>query len=153
MLQKLKIKYLIIKDEIPKEITYDGKLFNKDRLQGKLKANELNYRCKNNRKDERTKKTTFCKSLIKRKTQKKNINYNLEKLYYKECNEFTIINIKNESNLIGNYNDFINICLSFLDSTETYNKKDFETKLLQIYNENIYNFKLKENTIKNIIGY
>ena len=63
-----------------------------------------------------------------------------------------VINIKNETNLIGNYNDFINKCFAFLDSTEIYNKKEFSTRLLQIYNENKYNFKLKENTIKNTIG-
>ena len=38
--------------------------------------------------------------------------------------------------MIGNYNHYIN---------------KFSNKLLQIYNENKYNFKLKENTIKNII--
>ena len=54
--------------------------------------------------------------------------------------------------MIGNYNDFINKCFAFLDSTETYNKKEFSNKLFGIYNENKYNFKLKENTIKNIIG-
>ena len=33
---------------------------------------------------------------------------------------------------------------AFLDSTEYYNRKEFANKLLQIYNENKYNFKLKE---------
>ena len=35
---------------------------------------------------------------------------------------------------------------------EIYNKKEFTIKLQNIYNENKYNFRLKENTIKNIIG-
>ena len=42
--------------------------------------------------------------------------------------------------------------MNFLNSTEYYNRKDFTTKLQEIYNENRYNFRLKENTIKNIIG-
>ena len=40
----------------------------------------------------------------------------------------------------------------YLDSTEIYNKKEFKINLQNIYNENKYNFRLKENTIKNIIG-
>ena len=61
-------------------------------------------------------------------------------------------NIKIETNLIGTYNDYINRCFKYLDSTEEYNKKEFTIKLQNIYNENKYNFLLKENTIKNIIG-
>ena len=61
-------------------------------------------------------------------------------------------NKKIEANLIGNYNDYINKCFKYLDSTEEYNRKDFKLKLQNIYNENKYDFRLKENTIKNIIG-
>ena len=39
-----------------------------------------------------------------------------------------------------------------MDSTEDYNKKEFKFDLENIYNENKYIFKLKENIIKNIIG-
>ena len=60
--------------------------------------------------------------------------------------------IKEDTNLIGNYNDFLNKCFKYLDSTESYNKKEFTINLQNIYNENKYNFRLKENTIKNIIG-
>ena len=59
---------------------------------------------------------------------------------------------KKETNLIGNYNNYLNKCFKYLDTTEEYNKKDFTLKLQNIYNENKYNFHLKENTIKNIIG-
>ena len=41
--------------------------------------------------------------------------------------------------------------MNFLDSTEYYNREDFTNKLQGIYNENKYNFSLKDNTIKNII--
>ena len=58
----------------------------------------------------------------------------------------------NSSNLIGNYNDYINKCNQYLDSTEDYNKTEMRVKLQEIYNSNNYNFTLKENTIKNIIG-
>ena len=44
------------------------------------------------------------------------------------------------------------IVLIFLNSTETYNKREFTLKPQNKYNENHYKFKLKENTIKNIIG-
>ena len=61
-------------------------------------------------------------------------------------------NIKIETNLIGSYNDYITKCFRYLDSTEEYNKKLFTMNLQNIYNENKYSFKLKENTIKNSIG-
>ena len=38
-----------------------------------------------------------------------------------------------------------------MDSTEDYNKKEFKVALENIYNDNKYIFKIKENTIKNII--
>ena len=91
-------------------------------------------------------------SSYQKKNWKKNIYYILENTHSRECNDLYIVNIKNETNLIENYNDFINKCFTYLDSTETYNKKEFSNKLQQIYNENKYNFQLKENTIKNIIG-
>ena len=53
-----------------KKFNYDGKLFVKDRHQDKLTNNEINYRCKHNRKDERMHTTAFCKALIKRKIEK-----------------------------------------------------------------------------------
>ena len=43
-------------------------------------------------------------------------------------------------------------CNFYLDSQEIYKRKDFTAKLQEIYNENKYNFNLKENTIKNIIS-
>ena len=132
---EVKDKIFKINEEIPKEIYYEGKLFLKDRHQGKLNTNEINYRCKNNRKDERIRNTAFCNALIKRKKNKKTVYYILETQHSKECNELFIINKKIETNLIGNYNDFINKCFAFLDSTEIYNKNEFSVKLLQIYNE------------------
>ena len=59
---------------------------------------------------------------------------------------------KIQTNLIGNYNDYLNKCYNYLDSSENYNKTEFKNALQNIYNENKYNFRLKENTIKNIIG-
>ena len=61
-------------------------------------------------------------------------------------------NIKIETKLMGSYNDYINKGFIYLDSTEEYNKKLFTMNLQNIYNENKYSFKLKENTIKIIIG-
>ena len=39
-----------------------------------------------------------------------------------------------------------------MDNSEIYNKKEFTNELQKIYNDNKYNFLLKPNTIKNIIG-
>ena len=48
-------------DNIKEEIYYDGKLFKKDWLQNsKLYPNIVKYRCKNYRKREKTRNTTFC---------------------------------------------------------------------------------------------
>ena len=39
-----------------------------------------------------------------------------------------------------------------MDITEEYNKKQFSKNLQNIYNKIIYDFRLKENTFKNIIS-
>ena len=95
---------------------------------------------------------THCNALIKRKTENKKYYFILEINYPKDCVETETILIKNETNLIGNYNDYINKRRNYLDFTDYYNKKEFKLKLQEFYNENQYNFRLKENTIKNIIG-
>ena len=143
---------IIISNNIEENIYYEGKLFNKDRHQNKYYPNIVKYRCKNYRKNEKTRDTTFCNALIYRKIDNKNYYFKLDKDHTKECLEIQEIEIKTNVNLIGSYNEFINKCMNYLDSTEYYNKKELTTKLQDIYNENKYNFKLKENTIKNIIG-
>jgi hypothetical protein len=148
------VKNIIFKKpcKIENEILFDGKIFIIDRRQTSKYPDIINYRCKNYRKNERNRKELFCKAILKRKKDKKKIYYILEKEHSKECLELIIQNKKIETNLIGNYNDFINKCYNYLDSTENYNKKEFRIALENIYNENKYNYKLKENTIKNIIG-
>ena len=148
------VKNIIFKEpcNIENEILYDGKLFIIDRHQISKYPDIINYRCKNYRKNERNRKELFCKAILKRKMDKKKIYYILDKEHSKDCIELINQNKKIETNLIGNYNDFINKCFNYLDSTETYNKKEFRIALENIYNDNKYNFKLKENTIKNIIG-
>ena len=76
----------------------------------------------------------------------------LEKNHSKECLEYQNKNYKIQTDLIGNYNDYLNKCFKYLDSTEEYNKKEYTIKLQNIFNENKYDFQLKSNTIKNIIG-
>ena len=68
---EVKDKIFKLDEDIPKEISYEGKLFLKDRHQGKTNNKEINYRYKNNRKDERIRTTAFCKALIKRKIENK----------------------------------------------------------------------------------
>ena len=139
-------------NSIEENIYYEGKLFCKDRHQNKFYTNIVKYRCKNYRKKEKSRDTGFCNALIYRKIENKDYYFKLDKDHSKECLEAQSIEFKINTNLIGSYNEYINKCLQYLDSTEIYNKKDFTSKLQQIYNENKYNFKLKENTIKNIIG-
>ena len=109
------------------------------------------YRCKNQRKNERELHRYFCNAIIKRKIEKDNCIYILEKDHSEDCNN--LISQKFEApKIINIYNDFITKCFNFLNSQETYNKREFTLKLQNIYNENHYKFRLKENTIKNIIG-
>lgn len=109
----------------------------------------INYRCAHYRKNQR-KRIVY--ALLKRKEEQNLVYYILEKNHSKECLEWLDKKYKFETNLIGNYNDYINKCYKYLDSTDIYNKKEFIQHLQIIYNENKFNFTLKENTIKNIIG-
>ena len=68
---EVKDKLFKLNEEIQKEIYYNGKLFIKDRHQGKRGNKEIYYKCKNNRQDERIRSTAFCNALIKRKIGKK----------------------------------------------------------------------------------
>ena len=86
----------------------------------------IGYRCTNYIKNQRTRNSQFCNSLLKRKTEKNTINYILEKSHYLECLEFHTKTKKIETNLIGNYNDHINKCFKYLDSTEEYNKNNLK---------------------------
>ena len=150
----LEVKDKIFKKpcEIENKVLYEGKQFKEDRHKPSNYPININYRCINYRKNEKTRNSLFCNALLKRKEDEKYIYYILEKNHSKECLELITNNIKIETNLIGTYNDYINRCFKYLDSTEEYNKKEFKTALQNIYNENKYSFKLKENTIKNIIG-
>ena len=96
--------------------------------------------------------SNFCNALIKRKQDKEKCYYIKDKEHSKECIESSTITHLNNINIIGKYNEFINECINYLDSTEDYNKKLLTMKLQEIYNNKKYNFKLKENTLKNIIG-
>ena len=109
-------------------------------------------RVSNKRKNEHILEDNFCNALIKRKNDKKHCYYIFEKDHSKEYIEYSKITYINYINVIGNYNEFINKCLNYLDSTEVYNKNVLIIKLQEIYNNNKYNFKLKENTLMNLIG-
>ena len=137
---------------IEKTILYDGKKFVKDRHQNNDYPKIINYRCIYYRKNESKRQSLFCNALVKRKEGKNFVYFILDKQHSKECDSLSTVKKKEDINLIGNYNEFINKCFKYLDSTEFYNKKEFTINLQNIYNENKYNFRLKENTIKNIIG-
>ena len=141
-----------INEPITNSILYDGRLFVKDRHQSKVNTDIINYRCKNYRKFENQKNGSFCNALLKRIKLKDKIIYDLENNHSKLCNERTINKIKIDSNIISDYKSFIEKCNKFMDNSEIYNKKEFTNELQKIYNDNKYNFLLKPNTIKNIIG-
>ena len=106
------VKNKIFKEpyEIQKELFYDGKIFLVDRHQTTKYPEIINYRCKNYRKQERNRKELFCNAILKRKKEKNKIYYILEKEHSKECFELNIHLQKIDTNIIGNYNDFINKC-------------------------------------------
>ena len=138
-------------ENVYKEITYAGKPFIEERHKSKDYPKTIIYRCKNQRKNERQLHCYFCNAVIKRKIEKDKCYYILEKDHTEECNNFITKKIE-VPKIINNYNDYISKCFNYLNSTENYNKSEFTLKLQNIYNENNYNFSLKENTIKNIIG-
>ena len=80
-------------EEIKENILYEGKTFIKERYQPKNFPAIINYRCKYQRKNEHLKNSNFCNALIKRKKDKNNIYYILEKNHSKECIEFSTITI------------------------------------------------------------
>lgn len=77
--------------------------------------------------------------------------YNLEKPHSKFCEELVEINKIIRTNIIGNYNDYINKCFNYLDSTENYNKAEFKIALQSIYNENNIVIMLYLPAIKNFL--
>ena len=152
IIKEVKEKKYNMPCSIEKTILYDGKKFVKDRHQNNDYPKIINYRCIYYRKNESKRQSLFCNALVKRKEGKNFVYFILDKQHSKECDSLSTVKKKEDTNLIGNYNDFINKCFKYLDSTEFYNKKEFTINLQNIYNENKYNFRLKENTIKNIIG-
>ena len=92
---------------IEDSIYYEGKLFKKDRHQLNSYPKIVKYRCKNYRKKERNINNTFCPALLKRKLDKKNYYYILEKNHSTDCLETEITTFKIKTNLIGHYNEYI----------------------------------------------
>ena len=149
---EVKNKKFPLDGKIEKQVLYEGKLFNEDRHQPSNYPETINYRCTKFRKQEGNLNTNFCNAILKRKIGKNFYYYILEKNHTKSCQELVEIKKKLQTNLIGNYNDYLIKCYNYLDSSENYKKTEFKDVLQNIYNENKYNFRLKENTIKNIIG-
>ena len=112
----------------------------------------INHRCKNFRKNETSTGKTYYNAIVKRSIINNEIRYNFAQKHSEKCINLIINEIKNDNNIVENYKDYIDKCNKYLDSTDVYDKQLFTKKLQNIYNENKYNFALKENTIKNIIG-
>ena len=119
---------------ISEKILYENRTFIKDRHQTNNYPFTINYRCKNQRKNEHILGANFCNALIKRKQDKEKCYYIKDKEHCKECIESSKITHLNNINIIGKYNEFINECINYLDSIEDYNKKLLTMKLQEIYN-------------------
>ena len=102
------------------------------------------------KKNEHLKDSYFCNALIKRIKDNKKYYFKLVKKHSEECINLVVNKIKNDSNIIGNYNMFIEKCQDYLNKQEIYDKKLFNENLLKIYNEGKYNFKLRDYTISTI---
>ena len=96
----------------------------------------------------------FYQAILKRFNDWKNIIFNLSKNHSKSCIDYVVNDIKNKSDIISDFIDFINKSFNALDSQESYNKSEFITFLKDLYNDEKihYSFKLKELTISNIIS-
>lgn len=88
----IEVKNKIFNDinNIYKEITYDGKIFIEERHKTKEYPNIITYRCKNQRKNERTIHSYFFNAIVKRKIEKNTCFYILEKDHSEECNNLII---------------------------------------------------------------
>ena len=137
-------------DSIEDHIIYEGNKFKKDYYQPKDFPQIVNYRCIYQRKNEHLKDSYFCNAMIKRITDNKKYYFKLVKKHSEECINLVVNKIKNDSNIIGNYNMFIEKCQNYLNKQEIYDKKLFNENLLKIYNEGKYNFKLRDYTINTI---
>ena len=147
----MKDKIFNINDSVEDTIIYDGNKFKKYDKQPKSYPQIINYRCIYKRKNEHIKNTYFCHAIVKRITENKKFYFKLSKKHSEEFINLFINKIKNISNIIGNYNDFIEKRQNYLNNQKLYDKAVFKAILLKIYNEHKYNFKLKEYTLENII--
>ena len=86
---------------IEKRVLYDGKEFYEDPHKPNKYPKIIYYRCCNYRKNERLLKNQFCNALLKRKEEKDNIYFILEKDHSDECLKLHTTSKKIETNLIG----------------------------------------------------
>ena len=110
---EVKNKRFVINNEIYENILYDNRIFKLSNI--KHKDNEtLTYFCGNRRKYEYKKEGLFCKAIINKKRYVNTIAYELKKTHSNECNKLynSNINIKNNKEIINNYNDY-NIIIKF----------------------------------------
>ena len=96
----------------------------------------------------------FCPAILKRYNDGTNITFNLSQKHSDSCIDYIVNDIKNKSNIISEFNDYVKKCYNLLDSQESYNKTEFIALLKDLYNDEKinYSFKLKDTTIPNIIS-
>ena len=121
---EVKNKEFSLNTEILKYILYDGKLFIFDEKQPKNYPDIINYRCKNIRKYEYRISGFFCRAMVKRKKNIKNIIYELSYKHSEECIKLIYNDVVKSSNIIKNFTDFVSSCYQLLDTKENYNKAE-----------------------------
>ena len=135
-------------------ILYDETIFILDKKQAKNYPNVLNYKCKNFIKYEYKNKGFFWHAIVKRKKIAKTIIYDLTNKHSEECIKLMLNEVVNTTNIIKIFTEFISSSYQILDTKDTYNKYELIAELKDKYNDkkDEYNFKLKSNTISNIIS-
>jgi len=105
------------------EIIYDNNVYIKDIYQYNKKAEYINYRCKNFRKNQYKTNNYFCYSMVKRLSKENFIYYKLTKIHSSQCKALKKDELIIENDHIKNYEEFVNKCFEYLDKIEIFKKK------------------------------
>ena len=100
------------------EIIYDNNEYFKDIYQYNKKADYINYRCKNFRKNQFKTNNYFCYSMVKRLSKDDFIYYKLTKTHSSQCKALKKEELTIENDRIKNYEDFVNKCFEQSDKIE-----------------------------------
>jgi len=104
------------------KIIYDNNEYIKDIYQYNKKADYINYRCKNFRKNQYKTNNYYCYSMVKRLSKENFIYYKLTKNHSSQYKALKKDELTIENDHIKNYEDFVNECFDHLDKIEIFKK-------------------------------